>query len=280
MAVTAEQLQPLFAALLDAAFALATGAVLLTGTAPPVTLRRALQWSWAAFAVAWLGDWWAETAVMADAVSVDSLLQVLRQSQLGAMLELAGLAWLLLLPSALLDGGVPRLFCAVPGLALFAYARAASGHAADQGLWSVAVAMQALHLAAAAAWAGVVAVGAWCGLGWQGWSGADRAKLAQRASVVATVALITVLASGVLNAVRMLGVAEAPWHSPYIHLLGWKLAGVVVAASLGAWNRWRLLPGLRESNGRSFGRVLLIEAVVLTLVLFAAAELGAAMPPD
>ncbi|HSY26604.1 MAG TPA: CopD family protein, partial [Burkholderiaceae bacterium] len=212
---------------------------------------------------------------------------VLVQSHFGAMIQLGGAAWLLLTLLVFVPGmeraGNVRKVLFLLGLAAFALSRAATGHAIDKGMFGFAVFNHTLHVLAACAWLGVAIVCAFASCSWQSWSNVDRIALTQRVSAAATIALIVVIGTGALNTLRTMDLGHISLGSPYTSTLARKLAGVVLAVMLGAYNRWVSMPRMQlypGSAGRRFSRILLAETVVLLLVLYAAATLGMTMPPD
>ncbi|VVE61267.1 copper resistance D domain-containing protein [Pandoraea pnomenusa] len=317
--------QPATAGLLDLALALAAGVLLLRS---PHAVKRGLTLrvlpafaaglallAWVAYVVASTeamtgGEWESASAMLGD-VSL-----VLTQTHYGRMQWVAGLG------AALLCGGAwawydarRRLRQVLPiaddprdrhhrrehrqerharaiyavGAVVLALARAGTGHAADASMPSLAVGIHTLHVAAAAAWTGVLLVAGCAIPGWRHWPVGARAAYGERLSSVATLAMFVALVTGAFNAWRTLGETPSLWfadqNAPYLAWLVTKLVLVGCAALLGAWNRWHFLPRLVLDTGETpldttaFARVVGIEALVLVMVMSLAAKLGTTMPP-
>lgn len=281
--------QALWSALIDVAFACVIGAAALGNTAWATRFLNAMRVSSVALFVALALYLRAGTVAMTDPADGDlsaTIWIVLTQTHFGAMILLGSAAGLLLallafLPGMRSAGGVRKalFLCA---LLIFAFSRAATGHAIDKGWFSFALLNHTIHVLAASTWIGVAAVCLMATSRWQSWSSTDRIALTQRVSSVATMALIAVFGTGILNTVRTVDLENISLHSPYTFVLANKLAGVMLAMTFGAYNRWVAMPRMQlypGSAGQRFSRVLLIETIVLSLVLFAATLLGTMMPP-
>ncbi|MQR02420.1 copper resistance D family protein [Glaciimonas soli] len=291
-------LQPLCAVLMSVALAAIIGAALLqpilqetATTALPCQITRIYRYACTLLAIALLAYSCAGTVAMTDTGLIDlpaSLWLVVTQSHFGAMIWCGLVASLLLIAALTLPVSISSqrglLLVSVCG---FAYSRAATGHAADHGWVSLAMLVHTVHLLAAATWVGSVGVGVLLTSRWQHWPASQRRLFAHRVSEIATLAFVIVVSSGLLNIVRTLGNAQHPWDYAYTWILLAKLAVIIIAAGLGAWNRWYWLPRLdleHTSNDqvihdvRMFRIVLLLETVVLCTALLIAAKLGVTMP--
>ena len=173
-------------------------------------------------------------------------------------------------------------------LMLFAVCRVATGHASENGLVSVATAVEFVHLQAMALWLGSVLVGAWVVVphlarnqapsGTQGYLSA--------LSSWATVALAGVLTTGLYNAFRVLNAPSELFGTEYGWVLTTKLCFVAIAIALGGWNRFvgfpRVLgaaPVSVDVSLRSITTVLRVESIALLIVVVAAGVLTASAPP-
>ena len=317
--------QPATAGLLNLALPLALGVLLLrsphavrrglTLRVLPAFAAGLAVFAWAAYVLASTdamtgGGWESASAMFGD------VWRVLTQSHFGRMQWLAGLG------AALLCAGAwawydarRRLRTTLPiaddprdrhhrrehrqeryarmvyaaGAVVLALARAGTGHAADASVPWLAIGIHTLHVAAAASWTGALLVAGCAIPGWRHWPVGARAAYGERLSSVATLAMFAALVTGAFNAWRTLGETPALWfaseNAPYLAWLGTKLALVVCAALLGAWNRWHFLPRLALDTGETsldttaFARVVAIEALVLVMVMSLAAKLGTTMPP-
>lgn len=140
------------------------------------------------------------------------------------------------------------------GVAAIALTRSQTGHAADHGDWTVAVAIDWAHLMAAGAWVGSVFAMSLvifprllrAGTAAVGWS----AEIFQRLSTLSGAALAVVLAAGIYNAVTRLGSVAALWTTPYGIILDVKLSIVLAMILIGAHNRYSKLPRLLLAAGR------------------------------
>jgi putative copper export protein len=280
----------LTAALFDAAFAGAVGAVLarlwLRGISDSESeslkapLRRVLVLCAAAMVVALPVQMWMTTATMVSSASYadvrPALWDVVTGTHAGRVLIPDLALAVLLLATALVRpliqrrAGVAVALGIVAALTAF---RAASGHAAGDGSFSVAEAMQFLHLASIAVWAGGVMVAGWAVF--PGMMPDAMTPIGKRLSTAATWAIGAVALSGIYNAWRGLGLGE-PGASltPLIHtqwggLLSVKSALVALALLLGLKNRLLLSrnPQLTDADANSFTLWMRIEAWLMAAIL-------------
>lgn len=295
MSLAAQWLQPFFGAWLDSALALCLGAAVLFTALPAPAVPRLTAFTRGAVVAlgvglaAYLG---VSTQAMTDSGFADiipSLWLVLNQTDFGGMIWLAAAAWLILAIAISLPSGKHRAAPAWPtatlylaGVLLFSVARAATGHTADKGFFSMAVLIHTIHILTAGAWVGAIAASLIFMPRWKLWTGPECSALAHRLSSMATVVVPLVALAGIGNAIRMLGHAQDPWGSEYLNLLIVKVLLVAVAIALGSWNRWFWMPHLdRGHKGglAGFAWVLGVELVVLVAVVLIAAKLGTTMPP-
>lgn len=242
---------------------------------------------------------WLQSARMAEVSLFDALpaaVEMVRATHYGHA-WLAGVVALVLVGAAAMRLGFPAhrsaaFALAVVGLGVFAYTRSIVSHAAAHGDVSAAVAIDCMHLVLACGWAGMVFVGTLvlrrpATLATEGLA---KASWIERLSSAATFALAGIVATGLWNVWR--GTDGMPGRlvgSAYGTALFVKLALVLVAASLGAFNRFKVLPhllaALRASPSNAsarlatFSRALRVESCVLAGVLLAAAFLGSRAPP-
>jgi putative copper resistance protein D len=178
------------------------------------------------------------------------------------------------------------------GLALFALSRSLVSHAAAQGDVTLAVAIDWTHLVLVGLWAGIVFVSSWVLLQPLRLASdrLDAASWIARLSMTATLALAGIVVTALANTWRSTeGAIGQLVGSPYGTVLFIKLALVLAAAAMGAFNRFRVLPALlsnlRTSSSNAargaarFTRTLQVEAAVLVAVLVAAAFLSSSSPP-
>jgi len=163
--------------------------------------------------------------------------------------------------------------------------KAALGHAADTGALSAAVGVQTLHLLATAVWGGLVLAGGLAVLPALGSSVARGAliRIGQQLSRTSIIAVVFLLATGVLNALRGLGGSLAPLDgSTWGRVLLLKLLLVALALVLGGLNRFSALPRLRRTasteDAHTFRNILHLEGMTMIGVFVAAAVLSFSVP--
>lgn len=288
MDLVAGWMQALLAALLNMALAAAVGVAVLqtavSSTDTSVRLAGIARRACVLLGIGLAAYLCAGTVAMTETRITGlpaALWLVLTQSHFGTMIWVALTAWIMLMVATVSSAPQRRDSLFVVGLIGFALARAATGHAADQGYVSLSLLIHTAHVLAATAWAGSVGIGVLLASDWSNWQLQQRSALAHRLSEVATPALLVVVGSGLFNVARTLGHAGNPWGSAYAWILLAKLCAVAIAAGLGARNRWHCLARLdhdQVGGARGFRLVLRVEAVVLLLVLALAAKLGTTMP--
>lgn len=178
-------------------------------------------------------------------------------------------------------------------LAVALYTRSMVSHAAADGDFSVAIVVDWVHLILISVWVGEVSIAGFITL-----SGliaepsverAEAARYVENLSSSATFALVGIFATGLFSAWHNLGGVAGLTANAYSSVLLSKLFLVALAAVLGGFNRFIVMPSLLtgwralhagvEPRLRRFRLVLQIEAIVLLAVLIAAAILSATPPP-
>lgn len=290
--------QVALAALMDIAFAFAIGSALLErwlafeGQLARAAWQRAHASLVAAtFALVLADALWLiyESASMSGVglvLGLGTVPTVIGQTQVGHAWCMAFGGAVLALATTLAGRG-GRANQAVFALAVIVIAlgKASIGHAADAGPFSVAVAMQAVHLLATGAWGGIVLAGGLLVLPALDTSTTRGVliRIATRVSQVAATALGVVLATAAFNALRGLGGTLEPLsNSTWGHVLTLKAALVLFAVLLGGLNRTAALPRLRRSasttDAHTFNNVLHLEALVMLGVFIVAAVLAHSPP--
>jgi copper transport protein len=161
---------------------------------------------------------------------------------------------------------------AVPTAAFGVWALAApgiSGHAGDPGRGALPIALDAVHVGAAAVWAGGLLQLAWVvPHATRGLPDGDRARvrtaIARRFSQIALGCVIALVASGVLRAVYELSAVSQLWTTSYGRVILAKVAVLGVLIAMGYRNR-RMLDRFRDLR-RSVIAELVLLAVVVGLV--------------
>ena len=299
--------QVVAAAWLDVSFACVVGAVLsgiwlraatrAAGSSPgPARTALARTHSFGVgSAVAWLVagllNLWLQAAAMSGLPlegTGAAIWPVLSQSHFG-LAWAVGFGAALVLTLAIAPSNAferrPALAVALFAAALAAYARAATGHAADAGNFALPEWVQALHVASTATWAGLLVVSALVVLPSLGGTAARGALIGfvTRLSRGAGIAVVLLVGSGIFNAMRGLGDTWGPLtESQWGKILLVKLALVALALLLGGMNRFGVLPRLRRAAStdaaRACNRLIRFEAIVLIAVLCAAAALAHSAP--
>ncbi|WP_322400382.1 copper resistance D family protein [Massilia luteola] len=248
-----------------------------------------------AASVVWL---WLESAAMAEVPLAEAgraVWTMLLSTHLGFAycVGTAGLA--VAAAGALARGGASRWPARVTlaALAVFWYTRSMVSHAASDGDFGVRVLADWVHLGAISLWVGEVVIAAAIILKTSGNMAASdwRARSAYVASLSnsATVALGAVFVTGGYAAWRSIGGWDYLIGNPYANTLVAKVLVAGLAAALGGFNRFVVMPPwlARESAGRAapdglparFKRVLRIEALLLLAAVVLAAWLASTAPP-
>ena len=184
-------------------------------------------------------------------------------------------------------------FGSLAALAVFWYSRSMASHAASEGDLSLPMFADWSHLALISLWVGEVFIAGLVTL-----TGTramleddcrDRAAYVSALSTSATFALAGIFVTGLYGAWRNLGGIDALFGNQYGDALLAKLLFVGLAAMLGGFNRFVVMPPwlARERDGydasetlpRRFRLVLLVEAVLLLAALMLAAILASLAPP-
>lgn len=183
----------------------------------------------------------------------------------------------LTLAAALLGRGAPsgpRRVAVLVATAVAVSAPALTGHTRATTPEALTVATDVLHLMAGSVWLGGLA-GLALVLPDLAGRGAMAAEVLSRFSSAAAGVLAALVATGSVLAWRILGSWGGLLDTTYGQLLLVKLGLVLVVVAIAAWNRWSLLPRLRQATKqaarpvvtRSLRRATTLEAVVLVAVL-------------
>ena len=187
-------------------------------------------------------------------------------------LVVAGLALAVLLLGHGLPAG-PRRVGALAAAGIAAAAPALTGHTRASSPELLVVATDVLHLLAGSVWLGGLA-GLALALPGLADRGALAAEVLARFSTAAAGVLAALVATGAVLAWRILGSWSGFVDTTYGRLLLVKIGIAAVAVAIAAWNRWSLLPRLRQAAtqdtraaARPVVRATAVEAVVLVAVL-------------
>lgn len=263
-------------------------------------LRAALLGASGTAILAYLAILWVEAASMAE-VSLPEALPAVRSVLTGTHF---GLAWMIgavaLLATAALSATplrtqsrLPASVVRIVAIGVLLYSRSMVSHAGAGGDFTLAVAVDWVHLVLISLWVGEVIVAGLITLrqppGNTPEGRSDCAAYVEALSNSATVALAGIFVTGAISAWRVLEVPENLLGNPYGTTLIIKVGLVLAAAALGGINRFVVMPSLlraltqtsdaaREASGR-FARILQVEAIVLLAVLVVAAILTSTSPP-
>lgn len=248
-----------------------------------------------------LGLLWLEAAVMGDVALKDAgpaVVDVLRGTHYGVVWTIGFAVTALLIAWFALTGtagrGRDRALAIALLVAAFAYTRALTSHAADQGDLNWMVFLDWSHLLLIGAWVGEVLVATLLVLPRldRVCDDHDTAAFAPALSHSATVILIGVVITGVIKAWLSVGSPANLIGTAYGQVLIVKLVFVSVAMALGGFNRFVVLPQMnadpqsmargtvmRSGSQRRFLVVLQVETFVLICATAAAAVLSASALP-
>jgi len=296
-------LQVFFAALADLAFASALGALLLRvwlgrehafasmsparggyGRASRTSIVSALVFIACVFASLWLQSAAMSGSPILDAGASLWLVATATHAGVGWAVACAGGVLLALACGKSEAFGAGRVAAAVLGAIVAAAGKAAVGHAADAGAFSIAEGVQTLHLLATGVWGGVVIAGAAVLPALD--TSAARASLMRivlRMSHAAAIAVTLVIATGVFNAWRGTGgSADVLTGSGWGRALLLKSALIACALMLGALSRWSALPRLQRTastaDAHTVINVMRVEAVLMVMVFVTASVLSHSVP--
>jgi putative copper resistance protein D len=289
----------LAAALSDITFAMDFGLVIVTlwlrsGSEDRLHthLQRALALSTAAMLLALTAQTYLLTATMVGstvfAAVREQFVAVMTQTHAGRVLLCNVCITLALLGLiALLHRWQTRskFWTLLAVLVALATIRAATGHAAADGNFTLPEFVQFIHLISIAIWAGGVMAAGFFVLPALLRSQQPQAIMAflNTLSATVTIALLLVVLSGIYNSYRGLDGSVAPlFHTQWGGLLDLKVFFVCIAVVMGASNRRTLLSS-RVLSTLQLSRLALVlraEGIVMVLILFLSAFLANSPPPN
>lgn len=229
---------------------------------------------------------WASAAVMSGASLVDAgnMLPMMLTTTLYGQSGLFGLLCLLILMFHLCLRRTLGVDLATAVLLIgFAVSRTVISHAGENGMLSMGLSIELLHLLLIALWVGGVAIGGWMVL-------PMARTMPQQASAInsylntlshaATIALIGIILSGIYNAWYRVGTLNNLAGNVYGTALLIKLMLVAVAVALGGFNKFFGFPTyIRSRNETLVIAILRVESLLLLGALIAAAILTSQQPP-
>lgn len=255
--------------------------------------RRLARWAVAGAVLALLAQGvvlWLQAAVMADVApseAAGAIRDVLAHSRYGIDWSIGAAALAAALALACLRGARPL---ALAPLCVFWYARCLSSHAAEHGDVSLLMLVYVTHLGLISLWVGEVLVAGLAVLA-DGPGAPDDGARTERIAYVralsdsATLALAGIFATGTYLAWHILSGPRDLVADPYGRTLLAKLACVGLAAAMGGYNRFYVMPALPVPGAAGAAaalrlrRVLRWEGGVLLAALALAAVLASSAPP-
>lgn len=239
---------------------------------------------------------WLEAASMAEVPPTQAGAEtwtMLTATHLGTAWQIGAAALVVSLVAMLRHYGKSWTRASLAAIALFLYSRSMVSHASAGGDFSLMMIVDWVHLLLISLWVGEVVVSGLVVLpslpGELPANRGDCSRYVESLSTSATVALVGIFATGLVNAWYSLGNVNALTATPYGTTLLVKLALVIGAALLGGMNRFMVMPGLvaalraggavAETPARRFTMILRAEALVLMAVLVMAAILSSISPP-
>jgi len=245
-----------------------------------------------------LAHLWLESATMAEVPLTEAgaaTWSMLNSTHLGLAWSIGMGALAVAAACAFLrtDRGQLPAMLPLAALAVFWYARSMVSHAASDGDFSLRLVADWVHLGLISLWVGEVMLSGGVMLRATGaLNPADRrarAAYVESLSSSATFALTGIFVTGLYATWRVLGGFQDLFGNPYGNTLVAKLLLVGVAAMLGGFNRFFVMPPwlVIESAGNAapaylparFRRIIWVEAVVLLAVVVLAAWLASTSPP-
>lgn len=255
-------------------------------TAPLVVMRRLLVASWVLIAAA------AAVLVLAQAAQLsevaifdawDSAVLLVAKTYGGQATAATVLVSIVAAALACRQSTVFRVSCLA--FVIVTAARASTGHAGQDGPFSLSVLVEWVHLLAMSLWVGCVLVAGWLTLpGLPNKPAAVARSYADQLSSWATGALVLIILSGIFNTDRMLSSYMDLLYTDYGRLLLAKIAFVAAGLLLGAINRLRGLPALHrqplDKGLNQFIFILRAESIILIAVIVLAGVLTNVSPHE
>jgi putative copper resistance protein D len=254
-----------------------------------VRLHRLLRALMLLLACTLLVQIWLLTATMSGEFSFSAVCgmipQMVLETQPGKVWGLQFILVVLIVVDLFLRGRLTKKtgYLHIEALTLLATFRAASGHAASYGNFTVHEGVQFIHLVCTAIWSGSVCVSGWTLTA----AGKDPSEslpvrvYGMKLSRTAAFAVAGVTLTGIYNAYFGLGESLAPLtRTQWGYALITKVVLVTAALALGGRNRYLLNKGedWREETDTVFIRSLRTESVVMVMVLFVSAWLANSPP--
>ncbi|MDZ4262897.1 MAG: CopD family protein [Pseudomonadota bacterium] len=169
----------------------------------------------------------------------------------------------------------------ITGGAITAFCISATSHAGDEGAFTFDNFINTVHIIGGCLWGGAIIAFVWMRITMRRYATPAIAESAVRLSTLATVALVTVITTGLINGWNRFELLSELWTSDYGITLIVKLGFVATMMTIGALNRFYVVPAIvRMQSGASqrLLRLLYIDTLLFLLVISSAAALGMQSP--
>ncbi len=169
----------------------------------------------------------------------------------------------------------------IMGGASTAFCISAASHAGDEGPFTLDNVINTLHIIAGCLWGGAIIAFVWMRITMRRYATPAIAESAVRLSTLATVALMTVIITGIINGWNRFEMLSELWTSDYGITLIIKLSFVATMMAIGALNRFYVVPAIVRMQGgasQRLLRLLYIDTLLFLLVISCAAALGMQSP--
>ena len=269
-----------------------------TSSAERVPRRQLLLLSLIVTALCGSLDLLFRTATLADVSpwdAFDFIPKVVNQSDYGSYWLVRAIMWLLMLITFIWirkgQRGLIPCIVFISGALTTLLMVSTTSHAGENGVWTAINLINWLHLVSISAWGGAVLLYAYIVLPVliRGSLTQKIASASARLSMLATIALIFVLSTGIFNSWRQIGELSNLWTSDYGEILIVKVALVSVMMLIGAINRFYLVPRVEQWGNHPnkkdkkivarFQAVLRVDSVLFVTIILAAVILGMQSPP-
>jgi putative copper resistance protein D len=213
---------------------------------------------------------------------IPSILSSTHEGKLWWLGSLAILGLLLTRSIAKKHAGGGRQWFAIGAIVVLAFVKAGSGHAADEGDFTLTEMLQTLHILATAAWAGPILMSGFVALPYLlgNLSPAAVWEYGGRLSKVASYSVGIIVLTGVYTSDKELsGMLSGLWTSAWGRILIAKITLVLIALILGGGNRFLCLRNeATEERSIYLRKMLFCEAMLMLAILCLSGLLGNTAP--
>jgi len=231
------------------------------------------------------------TAIMADVPLQEALpfvQKVIEKSHFGSLWTGRALALIAMIVIwFFIRKKTPALGCVLllSGSAIIAFYISAASHAGDEGLFTLDNLVNSTHIIGGCLWGGSVIAYLVIITSLRQQGDAMHQTIcssADRLSSLATIALALVISTGLLNAWHRLETIEELWQTDYGITLIIKLVFVAMMMTIGASNRFIIIPAMsgKPAASKRFQRVLSLDALLFITIICIAAAIGIQGPGE